>query len=105
MSADLFLAEAEAFPRADGDAIRYEQSRRAGTTSSFGLGRQPTPTLVNNGAVRPTSSILFHSTHLHGRSHVRVYSDRASASRSHHGFRVEATRTVGSTPCRPVWPA
>ena len=105
MSADRFLAEARRVLRADGYAVFATNNLSSWhNILSLALGLQPTPTLIYNEAV--AANVFDPLQHPHnaymGDSHVRVYSYPSLRDLcSHHGFRVEATRTVGYYPLPP----
>lgn len=102
---DLFLAEAWRVLRADGYAI-FSTNNLASWHNilSLALGVQPTPTHIYSEAVAGNVfDPLQDSRHPYqGDSHLRVYSYQGLHELcSHHGFRVEATRTVGYYPLPP----
>ena len=104
-SAGLFLAEARRVLRADGYAVFATNNLSSWhNILSLALGLQPTPTLIYNEAV--AANVFDPLQHPHnsymGDSHVRVYSYQGLRELcSHHGLRVEATRTVGYYPLPP----
>ena len=105
MSASLFLAEARRVLRADGYAI-FATSNLGSWHNilSLALGLQPTPTLVGNEAI--AAHVFDPLQHSHQAylddGHLRVYSYQGLHDLcSHHGFCVEATRTVGYYPLPP----
>jgi methionine biosynthesis protein MetW len=105
INADLFLAEARRVLRPDGYAI-FSTNNLASWHNilSLALGMQPTPTHIYHEAVAGNVfDPLQDSRHPYqGDSHLRVYSYQDLRELcSHHGFRVEATRTVGYYPLPP----
>jgi ubiquinone/menaquinone biosynthesis C-methylase UbiE len=104
-NADLFLAEAWRVLRSDGYAIFSTNNLTSWhNILSLALGMQPTPTHICSEAVAGTVfDPLRDSRHPYqGDSHLRSYSYRDLHELcSHHGFRVEATRTVGYYPLPP----
>jgi len=105
MSAGLFLAEARRVLCADGYAV-FATSNLGSWHNilSLALGLQPTPTLIGNEAV--AAHVFDPLQHSHQAylddGHPRVYSYQSLHDLcSHHGFSVEATRTVGYYPLPP----
>lgn len=104
-NADLFLEEVRRVLRTDGYAI-FASNNLASWHNilSLALGLQPTPTLVCGEAVAANVfDPLQHPHHTYpSDSQVRVYSYQGLRELcSQHGFRVEATRTVGYYPLPP----
>ena len=104
-SADLFLAQARRVLRADGYAVFATNNLSSWhNIFSLALGLQPTPTLIYNEAV--AANVFDPLQHSHntymGDNQVRVYSYQGLRELCcQHGFRVEATRTVGYYPLPP----
>jgi len=105
VSADLFLAEARRVLRADGYAVFATNNLSSWhNILSLALGLQPTPTLIFSEAVAANVfDPLQHSYNAYtDDSRLRVYSYQGLRELcSDHGFRVEATRTVGYYPLPP----
>jgi ubiquinone/menaquinone biosynthesis C-methylase UbiE len=105
MSAGLFLAEARRVLRADGYAVFATGNLGSWQNIfSLALGLQPTPMLIGNEAVAAhVFEPLQHSRQAYlDDGHLRVYSYQGLHDLcSHHGFSVEATRTVGYYPLPP----
>jgi ubiquinone/menaquinone biosynthesis C-methylase UbiE len=99
MSADLFLREVKRVLRADGYAVFATNNLSSWhNILSLALGLHPTPTLIFNEAV--AANVFDPLQHSHNAytddSYVRVYSYQGLRELCcDHGFRVEATRTVG----------
>jgi SAM-dependent methyltransferase len=104
-NADLYLTEARRVLRPDGYAVFATNNLGSWhNILSLALGLQPTPTLVCGEAVAGSVfDPLRDSYHVYsGDNQVRVYSYQGLQELcSHHGFRVEATRTVGYYPLPP----
>jgi ubiquinone/menaquinone biosynthesis C-methylase UbiE len=104
-SADLFLAEVRRVLRADGYAVFATNNLSSwNNIVSLALGMRPTPTLIFNEAV--AANVFDPLQHPHigyaEDSYVRVYSQQGLRELCcDHGFRVEATRTVGYYPLPP----
>jgi ubiquinone/menaquinone biosynthesis C-methylase UbiE len=105
MSADFFLAEVKRVLRADGYAVFATNNLSSWhNILSLALGLQPTPTLVFNEAV--AANVFDPLQHPHNAyteaNYVHVYSYQGLRELCcDHGFRVEATRTVGYYPLPP----
>jgi len=104
-NAGLFLEEARRVLRPDGYAM-FATNNLASWQNilSLALGLQPTPTLIYNEAVAGSVfDPLQDSHHVYpDDSHVHVYSHQGLRELcTQHGFRVEATRTVGYYPLPP----
>ena len=104
-NADLFLNEARRVLRADGYAV-FATNNLASWHNilSLALGLQPTPTLICNEAIAGSVFDPLHDSHhaYPADNQMRVYSYQGLRELcSHHGFRVDATRTVGYYPLPP----
>jgi ubiquinone/menaquinone biosynthesis C-methylase UbiE len=101
-SADLFLAEAWRVLHPDGYAVLTTNNLASWhNIVSLAFGLQPTPTLIcNEAAAANVFDPLQGSRHPYpDDTEVRVYSYQGLRELcSRHGFRVEATRTVGYYP-------
>jgi len=104
-NADLFLAEAERVLRPGGYALFAANNLGSWhNVLSLALGVQPAPTPTNNEAVAANVFDPLQDSHhsYQDESQVHVYSNRGLRELcSQHGFRVEATRTVGYYPLPP----
>ena len=101
---DLFLAEARRVLRPDGYAI-FSTNNLASWQNilALTLGMQPTPAHICNEAVAGSVFDPLQDPHCYqSDTHLRIYSCQGLEELcSQHGFRVEATRTVGYYPLPP----